>query len=271
MILGGIPFYLDALHEELSLAQNIDHLFFEQGAVLQNEFDRLFHSIFVNPDRMITIVTTLNQRRGGYTRKEISELTGLSGKTLTDCMRTLIASDFVEQYVPFSEGKRETHYRLIDPFCQFYLRFVKDMPTKDEHFWIHQQASQPIVSWRGLAFENLCFCHIRQIKQALGISAVRTNHFAWILRSDEGNAQIDLIIERDDRVINACEIKFTGDKFIVDKAYYRTLQRRQSLLIEKISRKQSVQQTLISNYGLKRNEYSGIFTQVITLDDLFRE
>jgi len=270
MILGGIPFYLDALHEELSLTQNIDHLFFEQGAVLQNELDRLFNSIFVNPDRMTTIVTTLNQRCGGYTRKELSENTGLSGKTLTDCMRTLIASDFVERYVPFSEGKRETHYRLIDPFCQFYLHFVKEPQTRDDHFWMHQQASQSVVSWRGLAFENLCFCHIQQIKQALGIGAVHTNQFAWLLHGDD-HAQIDLIIERDDRVINACEIRFCSDELIVDKAYYRKLQSRQSLLIEKISRKQSIHQTLISTYGLKRNEYSGIFTQVITLDDLFRE
>ena len=271
MILGGIPFYLDALDERLSLAQNIDRLFFDQNAIFRDEFDRLFNSIFVNPEMMKRIVTLLNRRRGGYTRKEISKLTGLSGKTLTSCMKALVSSDFVQYYVPFLEGKREAKYRLIDPFCQFFLRFVEDQQKEDEHFWVNHQASQSITTWRGLAFENVCFFHIPQIKRALGIAGVRSTHSAWILRDETESAQIDLLIERDDRVINACEIKFYSDEFVVDKTYYRKLLSRQGMLVERISPKVSVHQTLISTYGLKRNEYSGIFTQVITLDDLFHE
>lgn len=268
MVFGGIPFYLDALNEKLSLAQNIDRLFFQRNAMFRDEFDRLFHSIFVNPEMMKSIVILLNRRRGGYTRKEISELTGLSGKTLTACMRALIGSDFVEYYVPFLEGKREAKYRLIDPFCQFFLRFVEDQPKQDEHFWVHNQASRAITTWRGLAFENVCFFHIPQIKRALGISGVRSSQSAWILRDEAESTQIDLLIERDDRVINACEIKFYSDEFVVDKTYYRKLLSRQGMLVERISPKVSVHQTLISTYGLKRNEYSDVFTQVITLDDL---
>ena len=108
-------------------------------------------------------------------------------------------------------------------------------------------------------------------KQALGITGVRSSQSAWIVRDEEEGAQIDLLIERDDRVINACEIKFYSDEFVVDKSYYRKLLSRQSLLVERISPKVSVHQTLISTYGLKRNEYSGIFTQEITLDDLLLE
>ncbi|MBQ8162021.1 MAG: ATP-binding protein [Clostridia bacterium] len=271
MVFGGIPFYLDALNEKLSLAQNIDRLFFERNAMFRDEFDRLFNSIFVNPETMKSIVRLLNRRRGGYTRKEISEFTGLSGKTLTSCMRALIGSDFVEYYVPFLEGKREAKYRLIDPFCLFFLRFVEDQPKRNEHFWVQHQASHAITAWRGLAFENVCFFHIPQIKRALGITGVRSSQSAWILRDEAESTQIDLLIERDDRIINACEIKFYSDEFVVDKTYYRKLLSRQGMLVERISPKVSVHQTLISTYGLKRNEYSGVFTQVITLDDLLLE
>ena len=271
MVFGGIPYYLDAMDERLSLAQNIDRLFFQRDAMFRDEFDRLFHSIFANPETMKSIVKLLNNRRGGYTRKEISEMTGLSGKTLTSCMRALVGSDFVEYYIPFLSGKREAKYRLIDPFCQFFLRFVEDQQKRDESFWVHQQTSQSINAWRGLAFENVCFFHIPQIKRALGISGVRSSQSAWILRSEDENAQIDLLIERDDRVINACEIKFYSDEFVVDKTYYRKLLSRQGMLMERISPKVSVQQTLISTYGLKRNEYSSIFTQVITMEDLLKE
>ena len=45
--------------------------------------------------------------------------------------------------------------------------------------------------------------------------------------------------------------------------------RRQELLMEAVSPKVSIRSTLITTYGLEHNEYSGVFTNVILLDDLF--
>ena len=50
MIFGGIPYYLNYLNRELSLAQNVDSLFFSKNAVLRIEYDRLFASVFKSPD-----------------------------------------------------------------------------------------------------------------------------------------------------------------------------------------------------------------------------
>lgn len=269
MIFGGVPFYLDALDGRLSLAQNVDRLFFENAAPLRDEYDRLFASAFSNPKTMKEIVSLLYTRRGGYTRKEISAKLGLSGGALTSFLNALVASDFIERYVPFGKGKRDTCYRLKDPFCLFYLHFISNQQKSDESYWTHNQATQHVVVWRGLSFENVCFCHVTQIKQALGISGVRTSQSAWDLRDADGDAQIDLLIERDDNVVNACEIKFYSDEFSVDKGYYRALLHRQELLLGHLSPKMAVYQTLISTFGLRQNEYSGVFAQVITLDDLF--
>ena len=271
MIFGGIPFYLDALDERLSLAQNIDRLFFEKRARFSDEYDRLFASVFGSPESMKAIVNVLYKRKSGYTRKELSAVNGLpTGGALTAGLKALEVSDFIEKYVPFGKGKRETRYRLIDPFCLFYLHFVSGMQMKDEHYWTHNQTSQPIISWRGLAFENVCFFHIPQIKAALGISSVRSSQSPWIIHGEEKNAQIDLMIERDDHVVNACEIKYYSTALAVDKQYYQDLLGRQELLTSMISPKSSVYQTIISTYGLKKNEYSGIFTQSVTMEDLFR-
>ena len=66
--------------------------------------------------------------------------------------------------------------------------------------------SQNIVTWRGLAFENVCFNHVKQIKKALGISGVSTNQSAWSKRKgEETGTQIDMIIERKDNIVNMCE------------------------------------------------------------------
>ena len=66
-----------------------------------------------------------------------------------------------------------------------------------------------------------------------------------------------------------CEIKFYGDDFAVNGDYYRKLLRRQEMLMKDVNKKTVVRSTLITTFGLKRNEYSGIFTNIITLEDLF--
>ncbi len=67
-----------------------------------------------------------------------------------------------------------------------------------------------------------------------------------------------------------CEIKYYSDDFKVSKEYYKKIMGRQTLLSESISKKFVVHNTLITTFGLFKNEYSTIFTNVVTLDDLFR-
>ena len=141
-----------------------------------------------------------------------------------------------------------------------------------EDFWQQNASSQSISAWRGYAFENLCFNHILQIKKALGIPGVSSKQSAWIYRdASDGGAQIDLIIERRDHIVNMCEIKFCGDAFIVDKKYDLVLRNRASMLSELIDKKSVIHHTLISAFGVYENEYRWIFERVITLDDLFAE
>ena len=167
--------------------------------------------------------------------------------------------------------KRQQHYRLTDPFCLFYLHFLEGKETGNPHFWQQNMRAQHVVSWRGIAFENVCFQHIEQIKKALGIAGVVTTASAWSKRADDQRgAQIDLVISRADNVLNMCEIKFYGGPFQVDKDYYLVLLGRQELLQQQISPRLSIRSTLITTYGLTRNAYSGAFTEVVTLEDLFQ-
>ncbi len=271
MIFGGIPYYMGYVNGELSLAQNIDHLFFARNAALRDEYDRLFASVFVNPGALKSIVQLLYTRNAGFTRREITEKLGITdGGRLSRNLNALIASDFIVKYVPFGLNKREEHYKLIDPFCIFYLHFINGQRRVNEKFWQQNVTSAPVTIWRGFAFENVCFNHVHQIKRALGISGVISAHSAWSKKSgDEAGTQIDLLISRNDNVINMCEMKYYGGKFSVDKNYYAVILRRQEILAEEVSRKAAIRSTLITTFGLLHNEYSGVFTNVITLDDLF--
>lgn len=272
MILGGIPYYLNYFRRGRSLAQNVDELFFARGARLRMEFDRLFSSVFSNPDMMKAIVQALSAKSMGCTRKEIAAASGYSeGGTLTNSLSALIASDFVIKYVPFGYKKTEIHYKLVDPFCIFYLRFVKNRDSMQEDFWQQNVNAQPVISWRGYAFENVCFNHIKQIKEALGISGISSTQSAWTKTGGtEPGTQIDMLILRKDNVVNMCEMKFYGSEFTVDNQYDRLLRNRQSLLKEAVPKKSIVHNTLITTYGIKHNEYRWSFDNVIIMDDLFR-
>ena len=271
MIFGGIPYYLGYMDGELSLAQNVDRVFFADNAKLKFEYDRLFESAFVNPEAVKAIVELLYTNNNGFTRSEITSKLGVSdGGRLSRNLNSLIASDFIMKYVPFGSGKRDEHYKLVDPFCIFYNHFVRKQKGINKRFWQQNVTAPAVVTWRGLAFERVCFNHIEQIKAALGIADVITSVSAWTrISGDDNGTQIDMLIIRNDNVINMCEIKYYSDDFMVDNQYYRKLVSRQELLATQVSRKYSIYNTLITTFGLKKNEHSGIFTRVLSMNDLF--
>ena len=272
MILGGVPYYYSFFRPDYSVAQNIDMLFFSAQAILKNEYRRLFKSVFKNPDYLQAITTHLAKRRAGYTRKELlRDMKLKDGSVFKDALDALMASDYVEKYVPFGGNRKETYYKLTDPFCMFYLSFLNNRTGLDEAFWQKNLNSQPLNVWRGYAFETVCFNHIPQIKRALEIGGVSSKQSAWIRPGiqEQAGTQIDLIIAREDNVFNMCELKFYNKMFSVSKTYYEKILERTDMLLEMIPPRATVHSTLITTAGLAHNNYSGAFVKVITLDDLF--
>ena len=143
--------------------------------------------------------------------------------------------------------------------------------TISEKFWQQNSTSHSISTWRGFAFENVCFNHIDEKKYALGISGVITEVSMWLKKEDDREGlQIDLLIRRNDNVINMCEIKFYNRPFQVNKEYYSQILTRESILSEMISKRTAIHSTLITTFGLVNNEYSSAFLNTIVLDDLFK-
>lgn len=272
MILGGIPYYLDCFDPSFSLAQNIDRLFFNPKAKLGDEFDRLFNSVFDRADACMKIVRALGQRHSGYTREEIASKTGINPNgDFTSIMKALIASDFVNKYVPYGISKREEHYKLSDCFCWFWLHFKEHRNITETDYWEHHLKEPEIASWRGVAFEEVCLRHVRQIKFALQIAGVSSNESALIVKSKGENEgmQLDLLIDRADDVVNVCEMKFNKTALAITKAYVEKLIARISML-EKMDSDKTYHLTLISVAPLQPNAYSDTIISKITIDDLFR-
>lgn len=105
----------------------------------------------------------------------------------------------------------------------------------------------------------------------MGISGVLSSESAWNVSgtdTDEG-MQIDLLIDRADRVVNVCEIKFCNDNYIITSTYVRKITNRIDRTSDMFKHKRGIASVLITTYGLKRNEYSSRFQKVLTLKDLF--
>jgi len=261
---------MNYFNRSLSLAQNIDKLFFCRNPKLADEFDRLFGSLFINDVVCKKIVRYLSTRHYGYTREEIASKVGISNNgDFSKILKALIASDFVECYVPFGYSERQTHYKLSDNFCWFWIAFVDNYDGNDDDYWAHKINKPEYNSWKGIAFEEVCFNHAKQIKAALGVASVSSKESAYIVAPSgaKPGMQLDMVIVRADNVINICEMKFYKDKFSVDKSYDEVLKSR-TAHIEDMFPKSNVHSTLVTTFGLVHNEYSGDFQSVVTIEDL---
>ena len=274
MIIGGIPYYLNYLNSSLSLNQNIDNMFFSKKALLHDEFDKLYRTLFNEDDTYVDIVNNIYKKKNGLTREEIASsikkpLNGLLSKMLD----TLVKSDFIRQTSSYYQGRKRVIYRVSDYFTMFYLQFMKNKVGVDNHYWQNSYNQQSRNVWAGLMFENVCFTHIEQIKRKLGISGVLSTNYSWNYAGDDviSGAQIDLIIDRKDRTINLCEVKHSIGEFEIDKEYDSKLRQKINTYQTISKTKKSILLTLITTYGVKNNIYSGIVNQSVVMDDLFEK
>lgn len=268
MIFGGVPYYLDLLDKDKSLSQNIDNLFFKPKALLSREFPNLYAALFKNSEGYITVVSALCKKRSGLSRKEIIETTGMkSGKGVTTILDNLESCGFIRSYGQYGESRKSgVIYQLVDFFTLFYFNFII---KKQIYSWSDLQGKAIFYSWAGLSFEILAIQHIFQIKKQLGISGVNSREYTWRCEDENKGAQIDLVIERADNTVNLCEMKFSVGQFSIDKDYESNLRNKLSKFVEHTKMKKSIQLTLITTYGLKGNQYSGVASNQIKLDDMF--
>ncbi len=254
MAMGGIPYYLEAIQPSLSATQNIQQLFFDKSGLLKNEFFNLYRSLFRKYDIYEKIVEALSTKTEGLQRADIIKLSGIaSGGTLTRILSDLEESGFITAYVSLDTKQKNILYRLSDYYTAFYFRFIKDSKYQGENSWINLIDNPVQRTWQGYAFEQICIDHVWQVKKALGISGVQSTNASWKGSTDEKSAQIDLLIDRRDQVINLCECKFSIDTFSIDKDYSEKLRSKIATFKTVTKTKKAVFLTMITTYGVEKN------------------
>ena len=115
----------------------------------------------------------------------------------------------------------------------------------------------------------MCLLHVPQIKTVLGIQGVESSEYSWQSQESEPGAQIDLVIDRKDDVINLCELKYVEGAFRIDAAYEKQLQNKVNAFHRENGTAKALHLTMITGGGLSHNAHSGIIINEISGDELF--
>jgi len=270
MSMGGIPYYLSKMEKGLSVAQNIDRIFFAENAELKNEFKNLYAALFRNSTEHLQVVAALSKKMKGMSRNEIAATTKItSGGGLTEILHNLEYCGFIRSYPSFDKKKRNMLYQLVDPFTLFYYKFIEKNEYNDEQFWSNSLDTPLHHSWAGYAFEILALLHINEIKEALGIAGIQSLVSSWRSEKTTPGAQIDLIINRKDGIINLLEIKFSKSEYAITKLYEENLRNKIAAFKAETKTRKAVHLLMLSAYGLVKNKYSEIIQKTLTLNSLF--
>lgn len=274
MVMGGIPHYLKEIRKGESADQAINRICFTKDGLLYGEFKNLYNSLFEDATRHLSIIRVLAANNSGLTRSKIIENANLtSGGSITVLFEELIESGFVTPWQPYDKKSKDIIYKLSDEFTHFYLKFMENNRGSGEGIWESISSGESWKSWSGIAFERVCLKHIPQIKISLGIRSIYTEDTTWNFRPIKGKgAQIDLIFDRKDFVINLCEIKFSRSEFLITKSYAELLEKKKEIFSQQTKTKKSLFLTFVTTFGVKDNQYSKRLVQnSITMDALFEK
>lgn len=271
MVFGGVPFYLSLMDKKESVTQNVDRLLFAPTGELRSEKTNLFRSLFKHSEDYVSIIEALSSKGKGLTRNELLEQTQLHNNAkFTSMLKELEDCRFIREYLPFDGKKRMVSYQLVDPFLYFCHNILEKCKYQDENFWSHSINTPLYNAWSGFAFEILCLNHVAQIKDALKISGVQTSVYSWRTpKTAEQGVQIDMIIDRADRCINICEMKFCRGKYMMTKSEREKIEHRVDSFINYTGTKSSIRITLITCDGVQKNANSNIVQNEVTLEDMF--
>ena len=285
MAVGGVAYYLSLFDRDKSVAENIETLCFTRGGELTDEFERLYDSLFKKAESHIAVIHALSSVGKGMTRLELIKKTKLTNNgNLTTLLKELEVCEFIRSYHPFGKEKKDKMFQLTDLFSLFYLHFMKDKGDYGKNYWLQKIGTAEYTSWSGYAFETVCLHHIDQIVYALGISGSYYSPCSWSYRPSEAlkndpnadedlktGGQIDLLIDRKDKTISICEMKYAEGDYVITKGYASHVEQRLRTFRKVTGTKKSFSTVYITPFGLYNNMYARKVNKQIIADDLFKK
>ena len=275
LAIGGVAWYWTLLKKGYSVKQNISQLFFENDSPLRGEFLELYSSLFIRPEKYIDIILALGKKSSGLERQELSAECKVSNNSkLGKMLQQLEECGFIRSYVPYGKKENSIVYQLIDSFSLFHLKFLSKFKGEINSDMVLSSSSYN--TYCGLAFEKAVMNHLNELKRAMGISGINTQAYTWRsnpkkLKEGEKGAQIDIVLDRADGIINIIEAKWTsnGEPYMISSLDEEDLLNKRRVFIEQTQTRKSVFLTMVTISGIKKNSHFDSIQNFFTLDDLF--
>lgn len=204
-VTGGIPRYLEELDPGQTAEKNIQRLCFEPGGLLFNEFDQIFHDLFVRrADTHRRIVRTLVS--GAKTVDRIGRALGRErGGSLSEALFELESAGFIRKDATFDpetgeSSRRNFQFRLSDNYLRFYLKYVEPEKERIAKGLFRWAPLESLTAWdtiSGLQFENLVLSSLDIVLERLGlmnVPVINAGPYARKKTNRRDGCQIDLLI-----------------------------------------------------------------------------
>lgn len=275
LTVGGIPEYLKWVDTSSSVFTSICNNAFTPDSFFSREYERIFVSSLASSKHYKAIVQYLATSRFA-TREDICKhLAITSSGSLSDVLKDLELCGFIEKYTPYNlnTDSHLARYCISDHYLQFYYKFIQPIEKG-----IQQDIFQPTTTaikmdtyqkWLGFAFERFCRRRHHLIAKILGFHGIHYSAGAFFnqrSQKQDPGFQIDLVFDRDDRVVTLVEIKYTQSK--IGASVIEEFERKLELFPN--SKRKTIQKVLITTEGASDSLLSRhYFDHIITLEDLF--
>jgi hypothetical protein len=278
LLTGGIPKYLALLSEQPSVQLGMQKLAFTPNEYFVTEYKSIFTGHFgKNPD-FEKLVKILAQHPLGLSRDPLVKAAQIpSGGRLTEHLRDLQSVRFIAATPPIHKIEQDTQarYFLIDAYLRFYFAFILPNAAKieggRENLYTGIAQSGAFHAWMGRSFEYTCLQHANIISAILGFSGIDFTAGPYFVPSKKGAAegvQIDLVFDRPDKVITACEMKYSARPVGVE--VIPEMERKVQAL-EAIAGKKTVHKVLIVREAPSVElVHRGYFYRIIEATELFQ-
>ncbi len=274
LTVGGIPEYLKWINRESSVFLGLCKNAFVAGSFFSHEHERIFVSSLSENKGYREIVAFLGKRHFATRHDILAHLKTQSGGTPSMLLKDLEQCGFISRYTPYNlrDESTLTRYGIQDAYLHFYFKFIQPVQKNIDAGLYNEDPLRVLnttayAQWLGLAFERFCRKHHRLIARALGFEAVRYRSGAYFNRASQKEAdgyQVDLVFERDDKVLTVCEVKYHRGPVV--KKVISEFERK----IEKMSipKKFTLHKVLITVEGAEESVKSaGFFDRILDLSD----
>lgn len=222
-ILGGVPRYLEAFDDNLSLEQNIADKIIKNGAYLHEEPSNLLKAELREPNIYNSILSAI--ANGKNKVQEIADFIHEGNSKVSKYLTVLQSIRLIEKNVPCGENfnSRKGIYKISDNLFRFWFKYEF---TNNAYYLMlgAKNATKEIMAsiseFMGDAFEEICKEYLVRLAKKGELPFVPYKIAKWWGNNPEIRAQDDvdiLMIDKTGKKAIFVECKYTSKKVPIEE------------------------------------------------------